>query len=279
MKVYNRKTKKIEEINTYGQNALIKIYNNKLLTKIATSKFISNIYGLYNKSFISKKDIKKFIINNNIDMSKYEEKNYKSFDEFFIRKLKKLNINKEKNTLISPCDSKVLVYKIKDNLNVKVKEHNYKLEELFDNENLDEFKNGYVLVFRLSVDNYHRFHYIDDGKTIKRKIIKGKYHTVSDISKKYKIYKENHREYSILQTKNFGKVIYMEVGALLIGKIVNYNLSNFKKGEEKGYFLPGGSTIVLVVNNVKIDDDIINNSVNNIETKLETGEKIGVKIC
>ena len=131
-------------------------------------------------------------------------------------------------------------------------------------------------MFRLSVDNYHRFHYIDDGKTLKRKIIKGKFHTVSDASKKYKIYKENQREYSILDTENFGKMIYMEVGAMLIGKIINHNLPNFKKGEEKGYFLPGASTVVLVLNNIKIDEDILENSKNNIETLVEIGEKIGV---
>lgn len=276
MKVYNRKTKKYEEIETFGQNALKKVYSSKLLLKIATSRPISKLYGLYNKSIISKSQIKKFIKSNNIDMSKYEETTYKTFNEFFIRKLKKYNIDKNKKSLISPCDSKLTVYKIKEDLNLNIKDQNYNLNELFDNENLDEFKNGYVLVFRLSVDNYHRFHYIDDGKTLKRKIIKGKFHTVSDASKKYKIYKENQREYSILDTENFGKMIYMEVGAMLIGKIINHNLPNFKKGEEKGYFLPGASTVVLVLNNIKIDDDILENSKNNIETLVEIGEKIGV---
>ena len=95
------------------------------------------------------------------------------------------------------------------------------------------------------------------------------------VTKEHKIYKENHREYSILETKNFGQIIYMEVGAMMIGKIINHNKKEFKKGEEKGYFLPGASTVVIVINNIELDRDIIKNSKNNIETIVNVGEKIG----
>lgn len=274
-KVYNRKTLQIEEIKHIGEKPLNKIYKNKILLTLATSKLTSKIYGIPNNTKISKIKIKKFIKQNNIDMSIYEKKQYKTFNEFFIRKLKQIEIEKEKNTLISPCNSKLLVYKIKENLKVKIKNQTYTLKELFDNENLKNYKSGYILIFRLAVDDYHRYHYIDDGKTIKSKSIKGKYHTVSETSKQHKIYKENHREYSILQTKNLGEIIYMEVGAMLIGKIINYKNETFKKGQEKGYFLPGGSTVVIVINNIKIDEDIIKYSKQGIETIVNVGEKIG----
>lgn len=274
-KVYNRDTKQIIEIKHVGEKPLNIIYNNKILLKIATSKPISKLYGIYNKTRISKIKIKKFIKQNNIDMNMYEEKDYKTFNEFFIRKLKKIKIEKEKDTLISPCNSKLSVYKIKENLKVKIKNQEYTLDELFCNENLEQYKNGYILIFRLAVDDYHRFHYIDDGKTLKTKNIKGKYHTVSETSKKYKIYKENHREYSILETKNFGQIIYMEVGAMMIGKIINHNKKQFKKGEEKGYFLPGASTVVIIINNIEIDKDIIEYSKKGIETIINVGDKIG----
>lgn len=274
-KAYNRTTKQIVEIKHVGEKPLKKIYNNKLLLQVATSKPISQIYGIYNKTKLSKLKIKKFITKNNIDMNLYEEKNYKTFNEFFIRRLKKIKIEKEKDTLISPCNSKLSVYKIKEDLKVNIKNIEYTLDELFDNEDLEQYKNGYILIFRLAVDDYHRFHYIDDGKTLKNKAIKGKYHTVSDTSKEHKIYKENHREYSILETKNFGQIIYMEVGAMMIGKIINHNKKEFKKGEEKGYFLPGASTVVIVINNIELDRDIIKNSKNNIETIVNVGEKIG----
>lgn len=277
-KLYNRKTKKYVDNVQYCGDALTKLYNNKHLTLIATSKFVSDIYGLYTKTRISKLMIKKFIKENNIDMKRFKEEKYKNFNDFFIRNLKKIDIDKKENHLISPCDSKLLVYNINEDLKVSIKNITYTFDELFDNERLDEFKNGYMLVFRLAVDDYHRFCYIDDGITLTNKSIKGRYHTVTNTSKKYSIYKENHREYSILKTNNFGKIIYMEVGALLIGRIVNHNIKEFKRGEEKGYFLPGGSTIVLIVKDAKIDKDILENSKQGIETIINIGEKIGEKV-
>jgi len=274
--VYNRKTKSIEDVHHFGGSALNKIYKNKILTSIATSKFISRVYGLYNGTFLSKRKINKFMDEYDIDIDLFEKKKYKSFNDFFVRKYKKLNINK--NGLISPCDGKLLVYKIRKDLEVNIKGIKYNIKELFDT-NLDNYKDGYMLIYRLSLDNYHRFHYIDDGERIKRVKVKGRLHTVSSSSDKYKIYKENEREYSILKCKNLGNIIYMEVGALLVGKIINYDLDKFKRGEEKGYFMPGGSTIVIVCNNVKIDSNIINYSNKGIETCVTVGEKVGDIKC
>ena len=274
--VYNRKTKRIEEVKHFGEKPLSKIYSSKLITNIVTNKFISKIYGLYNKSIFSKHKINKFIKENNIDMSLYKDKKYHSFNEFFIREYKTIKFNNNKKDFISPCDSKLLVYKIDKNLKVKVKNFEYTVEELL-NENIEELKDSYLFIYRLSVDDCHRYYYLDDGTLEKRVRIKGKLHTVSDSSKDYKIYRENEREYSVLNTNNFGKVIYMEVGALLIGKIVNHDLKSFKRGEEKGYFLPGGSTIIVIAKDIKVDKDILEYSKKNIETLVSIGEKVGEK--
>ncbi len=276
-KVYDRKLKEVIEIKYYGGNILDTIYKHKILTKIVTWKPLSTIYGSISDKNNSKKRIDKFIKENDIDMSLYEDKEYETFNDFFIRKKKKYNISKE--GLISPVDGKLLAYKISNTNEVVVKDIKYTLKELFNNEDLEYYKDGYMLVYRLSIDNYHRFHYIDSGKRIKRIRLNGKLHTVSSSSDKYKIYKENEREYSILETDHLGKIIYMEVGALLVGKIINYDLDEFKRGEEKGYFLPGGSTVIIIVNNVKIDDDIIEYSNKGIETLVEVGEKVGDIIC
>ena len=122
-------------------------------------------------------------------------------------------------------------------------------------------------MYRLSVDDYHRYCHIDDGELVYDKVIKGKLHTVRPISSRYKVFKENQREYMILNTENLGEMIYMEVGAMQIGKINNHDLSEFKKGQEKGYFSYGASTIVIIVQNnkVKIDDDILKMNKKNIE--------------
>ena len=73
-------------------------------------------------------------------------------------------------------------------------------------------------------------------------------------------------------------IFFIEVGALLVGKIHIYQNRTFSKGDEKGYFELGGSTIVILTDDkIKIDNDIIENSQNNIETKVEYGERIGIK--
>ena len=109
--------------------------------------------------------------------------------------------------------------------------------------------------------------------------IPGKFHTVNPIANDYfPIYKENTREYSTLHSKHFGDIVMMEVGALLVGKIVNlHEKAEVKRGQEKGYFQFGGSTVVLLTkaNMVKVDEDILKNSTEDIETIVKYGEKIG----
>ena len=270
-KVYDRKLKKLVEVKHFGGNKLDKIYKSSFLTKILTSKFTSKVYGTWNNTKFSKRKINKFVNKNNIDINLFEEKEYDSFNDFFVRKYKKINISK--TGFISPCDGKLLVYKIDKNLKVKIKGQEYSLNELI--EHPEEYEKGTVFVYRLSLDNYHRFHYIDDGIRLERVLKKGRLHTVSSSSENYKVYIENEREYSVLETKHYGKIIYMEVGALLVGKIINHNLDTFQRGEEKGYFLPGGSTIIIIANNIKVDDDILKQSKKNIETIVHVGEKVG----
>ena len=87
----------------------------------------------------------------------------------------------------------------------------------------------------------------------------------------------NNNSSNSLETDNFDEMIYMEVGAIMVGKIVNLDKKKFKKGEEKGYFKLGGSTIVILLkeNTIKIDEDILENSKKDIEVKVKYREKIG----
>lgn len=283
-KVYNRKTNVIEEEKQYGGKYLNFLYNNacgRILLKLIINPVFSKINGIYNKSFLSKGKVKKFIEQYKIDLSEFEKEKYKSFNELFTRKKKKVLFEKEKNVFISPAESKLLVYKISEGLKINIKQSNYTINELLNNDfDAKKYKNGNCLVFRLSMDNYHRYCYIDNGKIEKVDKIKGKLHTVSSISNKHKVYSQNSRVCNYMKTENFGDLIYIEIGALLVGKITNYEKETFKKGEEKGYFELGGSTIVILTpNNLKIDKDILEYSKKDIETKVEYGERIGELLC
>ena len=66
-----------------------------------------------------------------------------------------------------------------------------------------------------------------------------------------------------------------------MGKIENRpRMASVKRGEEKGNFAFGGSTIVLITekNAVKPDEDILKNSQAGMETRVLMGEKIGERV-
>lgn len=281
-KIYDRKNKNYYIENQYSKKVLKFLYNTKfgrLILKILVNKSFSYLMSLYYNGFLSLGKIDKFIKTYNISMQDFEKKNYSSFNDFFTRKMISQNIDEKPEILISPASSKLMVYSISEEFFVDIKNSRYSLKDLLKDEKIaKKYKNGICLVFRLTVDDYHRYCYIDSGKVEEERTINGKLHTVSSISNQYKIFIENQRQYQLLNTKNLGLVVQMEVGAILVGKIVNYDLKLFAKGEEKGYFSFGGSTIIILIqeNKVKIDEDIIKNSKQNIETKVSYGEGIGV---
>lgn len=275
--------------NNEGQDEFLKkLYNKRIgrmLIKVLINPSISKLGGLLLNSRLSKLGIKPFITSNSINMDDYEDKNFKSYNDFFMRKIKvdKRKIENDSDILISPCDSKLMVYNISPKSQFTIKNTVYTMESLVKNEAIaKEYENGQLLLFRLTVDDYHRYCYIDNGIKSKNYRIEGLFHTVNPIANDhYPIYKENTREYSVLQSENFGNVLMMEVGALMVGKIVNYHENlEVKKGQEKGRFEFGGSTVIICLKEGQaiIDEDILNNTFDGIETKVQYGEKIGRKM-
>lgn len=270
------------------QDNLLKILYGTSLGRCALKflicKPVSDLAGLYMSSRMSTVHIASFIKNNHIDMSQYVDKKYKSYNDFFTRRIKpgQRPIEQDDEILMAPADSKVSYYQIRKDSCFTIKDTPYSLSDLLQDEKLaKEYENGICLVFRLAVDDYHRYSYVDDGVIKARKHIKGVFHTVNPIANDYyPIYKTNSREYSIIESKNFGKMIQMEVGAMMVGKIVNYHHHLATKGHEKGYFKFGGSTVVLIFkeNQVVIDQDIVDHSKDMIETKVRLGESIGHKM-
>ena len=264
------------------------LYNTKLgriiLKPLVFNRFVSMVVGKVLDSKLSCIIIKPFVRKNKIDLNDYEEKKYSSFNDFFIRKIKpeKRKVVMDEKAFISPCDAKLTVYEINDNTTFKVKNSLYNISSLINDKILSkEYANGYALVYRLSPEDYHRYYFIDNGKVNKNYKIKGKFHTVNPIVyDKFKVFKENTRECTIIETKNFGKIIYVEVGALLVGKINNHEVLKFNKGQEKGYFMYGGSTVIILIKHsvVKIDSELIKNSKAGYETCVKAGERIGKKI-
>lgn len=287
MRVYDRNKKTYTEAGQYGGDALKFLYTDpvgRVLLKLAVSPLVSNIYAYFMSLPCSAKKIPGFIEKYGIDMSEFEDREYHSFNEFFTRPFKPgvRDVDSDTLSFVSPADSKLLVYSIGENLRMNIKGSDYTLEDLVGKrDHIEAFDGGYALVFRLCMDDCHRYCFVDDGSLTGHYKIKGRLHTVSSISKDHKIYKENTREISVLNTEHFGKIIQIEVGAMLVGRIKNRYPDSFKRGEEKGFFEPGGSTIIMLVkrDTVVIYEDILAQSRSGIETKVKYGERIGKKKC
>ena len=272
--------------NITNQDKLLSfLYTNifgRMLLKPLIQPQVSKLAGRYLSSAHSKWLISKFIERNEINMDIYEECDYSSFNDFFTRKIKPdcRPVPEDLDVLISPCDCRLSVYPIEPQMEVTIKNTCYTVGSLLRDERLAEhFKDGYLWVFRLSVDDYHRYIYVDNGRESVRRRIPGVLHTVNPVANDVcPIYKENTREYSLLKSEHFGTLLMMEVGALMVGKIENRPvMSHVRRGQEKGNFAFGGSTIIYMTQKDKVfpDMDILINSADGIETKVQIGSRIG----
>lgn len=273
--------------NITNQDKLLSfLYTNifgRMLLKPLIQPQVSKLAGRYLSSAHSKWLISKFIERNEINMDIYEECDYSSFNDFFTRKIKPDSrpVPEDLDVLISPCDCLATVYPIQENTTFSIKNTEYTLRSLLRSPRLAKhFRSGYAYILRLTVEDYHRYLYSVSGKQSKNYHIDGTFHTVNPIANDYlPIYKENTREYTVIHSKEFGDVLQMEVGALLVGKISNHKQSTVvTRGEEKGFFEYGGSTIVVLTQKGRVTprSDLLTNSKNGYETKVLQAHPLGI---
>ena len=274
---------------TTGQDHLLEVIYGHALTRMLLRPFlspaVSDICGKFLSTRLSRRIIPSFVKKNHIDLSIYEKQEFDSYNAFFTRKIKaeQRPINDQKNVLISPSDGKVTAYPITQKGRFWIKHTQYTAAQLLKDERLAErYMGGWIYVIRLTVDDYHRYCYVADGRKSRQRKIRGVLHTVNPVANDYyPIYKMNSREYCILKTKEFGTILLMEVGALMVGKINNHeeDSAQVKRGDEKGMFEFGGSTIVVMTEPgmTEPDKDIIQNTKVQAETLVKMGEPIGCK--
>lgn len=254
----------------------------RAVLKVLIRPNISKKVGKFLDSPLSVGLIDPFIRQNGIDISEYEEQVWHSYNEFFVRKIQKDKrpIDRIPEHLISPCDSAATIYPLQDGTHFTIKRSEYDVRRLLFSKRLaKKYQGGTAVVLRLDVTDYHRYCYVDAGRLSDYRRIVGDLHTVKPIANDYvPVYHENTREYCMLHSKNFGDVIVMEVGALMVGRIVNhYNHRYVKRGQEKGRFEFGGSTIVLLFEKDAIEwrKDLLERSKKGMETPVKMGEMIG----
>ena len=274
---------------TTGQDHLLEVIYGHALTRMLLRPFlspaVSDICGKFLSTRLSRRIIPSFVKKNHIDLGIYEKQEFDSYNAFFTRKIKaeQRPINEQKNILISPSDGKVTAYPITQKGRFWIKHTQYSAAQLLKDERLAErYMGGWIYVIRLTVDDYHRYCYVADGRKSRQRKIRGVLHTVNPVANDYyPIYKMNSREYCLLKTKELGTILLMEVGALMVGKINNHeeDSAQVKRGDEKGMFEFGGSTIVVMTEPGMADPDmdIIHNTKAQAVPLVKMGEPIGCK--
>ena len=141
------------------------------------------------------------------------------------------------------------------------------------------YEGGLSLVFRLCASDYHHYCYIDDGVQGPNHFIEGQLHSVQPIAcEQHPIFTLNRRSWCLLDTAHFGPVVQTEIGALIVGGIVNLNGGGpFCRGQEKGYFDLAGSTIVLLMEPERVEllPEFMATLESGQETRVRQGQWIG----
>ena len=181
---------------------------------------------------------------------------------------------------MAPCDGLLSAYRITDGMVLPIKQSRYSVSDLLGMDAAARrFRDGVCLVFRLCVDNYHRYCYVDNGQKGPNVFLPGVLHTVRPIAlESVPVFVRNCREYTIMETAHFGTVAQIEIGALLVGRIDNREGAGpIRRGEEKGRFLYGGSTVVLLLekDRVSFDEALFTATANGIETPVVLGQVLG----
>jgi phosphatidylserine decarboxylase len=208
-----------------------------------------------------------------------------TFNQFFAREVKpgKRPIAEPRNdrVIVSPADATFKgKWDIDANSKVTVKGVTWPIAKLLDGSPYqDAFKNGIYTHSHLDVDDYHRYHVPVAGEIKEVRKIQGRVY-VNVIRKPdgslaaidgdtYQYNQE--RGLIVIDSPEVGLVAVLPVG---IGRVSSVNLTpeigaNLQKGDEFGYFMFGGSDIVMLFQNKKVVIDA------EVGRKYLQGQRIG----
>jgi len=282
----------------YGPSAL-----GQLLERFAVgTRSFGKLYGLLQDLPLDSDKLAHFCENLQIRTEDFEEGPYDTFNEFFIRRFRAgmRPFDPHLNHLAAPCEGRVLGFdRLSESSRLPIKGQSLSIFDLYGGDKLlpKEVQDSTAwrsliqapeqlsaIVFRLAPRDYHRFHFPCEGTQVGPTWrVSGRLRSVHPYSLRMNAsgdtYLGNERQISLLDSESFGPLLMIEVGALTVGKIIQSHspqLRPFKRGEEKGYFLFGGSTAVLVFsrNRARVDSDLLQHTRQGLETLVQLGTRI-----
>jgi phosphatidylserine decarboxylase len=278
--VYDRSLGRLINEPQFAETGLRRLYGpswmRPITNRLITQPWVSRWATWPQRQPRSARRIQEFVDRYRVDLEDYPARPYRSFADFFTRDFRAgaRPVDHTPGRLIAPADSRLTVYPVADRQTISVKGFHYTIPELVGREVSDVA--SHCLVFRLTVADCHRYCFIDDGVVVGSYELPGKLNTVSAWSDgRVRVLAENHRVVTQLDSSHFGRVTVIEVGALFVGRIINHRLSRAVRGQEKGYFAYGGSTIVILLDGVELDADIVAQSRVGVATKVQRGSGIG----
>ena len=266
-----------------GLNFLYNTAPGRALLLPLSSRTLSKICGAFLDSGLSKPLISGFIKKAEIDPEEYEMDGFTCFNDCFSRHVKEglRPVDQDPEVMIAPSDGLLSVWDIAEDTVLPLKQSEYTVKSLLRDSRLARrYEGGICLVYRLCVNHYHRYGYVESGRKSVNRFISGALHTVRPVALAARpVFVENCREYTCIKTRRFGVLTQMEIGAMLVGKIANHEKGRAEvvRGTEKGTFLYGGSTIVVLVEpgKVQIDPEILAASAAGEETPVRYGQAVG----
>ncbi len=243
------------------------------------SRFVSAVMGRRYDSPRSRRDIPKLASIPGCEPDEAEKPlaDYASFNDFFTRRLKP-GARPVGDGVVSPADGRLMLYLAADaDSPFPLKGATRSLRTVFDGDAPTGLYD--IAVVRLAPVDYHRFHFPCDCRTPDpARVVPGKYHSVNPIAllRYPDVYADNERQI-VACDANFGRFWLVDVGAFGVGTIVQtYSGDTHAKGDEKGYFKFGGSTVILIARAgaLTFDADLVRHSAAGLETRVRCGERI-----
>lgn len=286
----NRYTKAVETEPVPGGGWLRWLYETRTgsaaLSTLVKRSFLSTWYGRRMDRPSSRGKIAPFITQYGLDAAEFSRPagSYFSFNDFFHRKLADgvRPIDPDKQALVFPTDGRHLAFPNVDRADgFFVKGDKFTVAELLgDAKAAAAFEGGAMVISRLCPTDYHRFHFACEGVAGPAGLIEGPLFSVNPIALRQNVrfLVQNKRVVTMLKSTMFGPVAILEIGATMVGGIVQtYEPGMVVKGGEKGYFKFGGSCVITLFEpgRVVFAEDILRNSADSIETYARMGDRLG----
>ena len=289
IRYFNRHSGETETEKVYGESSLRWVYGNPLgklsLHALVKRHGFSKWYGWRMSKPESAVRIEPFIAQYGLDPEDFAESpsSFRSFNEFFYRKLKPDARPIADSPIVFPADGRHLGFQDISKIDsFFVKGQTFDLPALLGDAALaKKYVKGALVLSRLCPVDYHRFHFPAAGIPSETKLIPGPLFSVSPIAlaKSLSYLWTNKRTITELETEHFGTILLMEIGATCVGTIAQTFTPGVavEKGAEKGFFAFGGSSTITIFEpgKVKLAADLLENSARQTELYARIGSAMG----